>query len=1095
MPTSLFAQQTMPSHDSEEDSLFFEDSISPSNALFPSELLDPSSLLNIPSTTNGGPSSMNRPSPASDNSLSPLAYQQSFGLSSGSSSSRVPSLSPSTQSINLSNMGSISMNGHSPRSSSSPSSHSNFSLSATDDFLFNNNNSFDSTELDVLFQSEDSKMLLNGTGEDQTLNQFVNIPNGNEGQDKSNGQSLFFPDQQSNPFLTHDNDGNLDFLQNLLFSGNGNTNTLNGLGSDDTFDMLNLDSPISSGKKSSQSGFPIDFDFVQQAKAIGNMTHSQQQTLQPQYMKDQVKQEGWPIGHLNGFENQLQVNNDQMGNLGYGMNTNGSSLNQPSTDLSTSNFKQPRQTKVSQQPRQSNKTPAALKESSDPPVVGKHNKTERRYRQKVQAAQADLRDAIPALRVLYATSTEEQKRTTDFRAADGTVDGLGEVTRPNASAKATILIGAKKYIELLQRRSAMLQRKVDELEAFRLAVAGEDNLKLWQADFGARESLIQAAAEAAAMKAEEDSLDEDDDVDEEEEEQQPKRKRVKTATAPKQTRSKPGPKKKDQNSTTTTAQNVASGGLRMFAAFAVSFSFLPSASNVLKQTSTQSSTSTMPSAVIGQATTGQILSKLPLITAEHTSRLLARGLPGPIAPAPHTLIDWTWRLLVAVILAASMGPIISHWTKSEEKKKAGNISLFAKDCARLIVPVGKKVKASDDQAYWNQKAANIIGGAIKPSTLEKWHVVVHLHNTASEAYSLTLLALLQHDIPFLRSSTQIWRDAQSRITTSTPLPLATVLKLPLHEALRCAESLDRTSSPITAIAEQITLVHVYDLYSRFFIKLVDASTRSKSAGNTTASLKTLLSNLESYDIGQSLKLSAFDKEVRTTIEGLPKGSAAHALGLVLIGLWGIFVKPTPSAQAALATALAAEEVQGAGKGLSSISAMLELLYPGSKDVLAIHEVDKSLQENRLSKNALAVDKLALTCIEYIKLLISSNEVNDRTVNESRLKRLENSRNIQKASSHLRLVLTQIKFIGVGFEDSSILHPDDEEEEIEEDGEEEEVLDKREKDVHQDLENEVRRFELAKENLVRVLCDVSRRAAGRAGGRDEDSGLEGDLDDL
>ncbi|WWD07387.1 hypothetical protein V865_005485 [Kwoniella europaea PYCC6329] len=1095
MPTSLFAQQTMPSHNSEEDSLFFEDSISPSNALFPSELLDPSSLLHIPSTTNGGPSSMNRPSPASDNSLSPLAYQQSFGMSSGSSSSRVPSLSPSTQSINLSNMGSISMNGQSPRSSSSPSSHSNFSLSATDDFLFNNNNSFDSTELDVLFQSEDSKILLNGSGEDQTLNQFVNIPNnGSQGQDKSNGQSLFFPDQQSNPFLTHNNDGNLDFLQNLLFSGNGNTNTLNGMGNDDTFDMLNLDSPISTGKKSSQSGFPIDFDFAQQAKAIGNMTHSQQQTLQPQYMKDQIKQEGWPIGHLNGFENQLQVNNDQMGNLGYGININGSSLDQPSTDASTSNVKQPRQTKASQQLRQSNKTPAAPKESSDPPVVGKHNKTERRYRQKVQAAQADLRDAIPALRVLYATSTEEQKRTTDFRAADGTVDGLGEVTRPNASAKATILIGAKKYIELLQRRSAMLQRKVQELEAFRLAVAGEDNLKLWQADFGARESLIQAAAEAAAMKAEEDSLDEDDEVDEEEEEQQTKRKRTKTATAPKQPRAKPGPKKKDQNSTTTMAQNAASGGLRMFAAFAVSFSFLPSASNVLKQTSAQSSANAMPSGVIGQATTGQILSKLPLITAEHTSRLLARGLPGPIAPAPHTLIDWTWRLLVAVILAASMGPIISHWTKSEEKKKAGNVSLFAKDCARLIVPVGKKFKASDDQDYWNQKAANIIGGVITPSTLEKWHVVVHLHNTGSDVYSLTLLALLQHDIPFLRSSTQIWRNAQSRITTSTPLPLATVLKLPLLEALRCAESLDKTSSPITAIAEEITLVHVYDLYSRFFIKLVDASTRSKTAGNTTASLKTLLYNLESYDIGQSLKLSAFDKEVRTTIEGLPKGSAAHALGLVLIGLWGIFVKPTPSAQVALATALAAEEVQGAGKGLTSISAMLELLYPGSKDVLAIHGVDKSLQENRLSKNALGVDKLALTCIEYIKLLISSNEVNDRTVNESRLKRLENSRNIQKASSHLRLVLTQIRFIGFAFEDSSSLHPDDEvdDEEGEEDGE---VLD--EKDVHQDLglENEVRRFELAKENLVRVLCDVSRRAAGRASGRDDDSGLEGDLDDL
>nr|XP_019046899.1 hypothetical protein I302_03503 [Kwoniella bestiolae CBS 10118]OCF25829.1 hypothetical protein I302_03503 [Kwoniella bestiolae CBS 10118] len=1063
----------MPFSNKDDDSLLFEDSLSTSNALFSSDLLDPSSLLNIPSTSNGGPS-FNRHSPASDNSLSPLAYQQSFSMSG---SSRVPSLSPSIQSINLSNISSNSNNGQSPRSSSSPSSHSNFSLSATDDFLFNNN-SFDSTELDVLFQSEDSKMLLGG--EDQNLNQFVNIPNG--GMDKPNGQ-LFFPDQQSNPFLANNNDGSLDFLQHLF---SGNTNGFNNLSNDDTFDMLNLESPTSPNRKSSTAnGFPIDFDFAQQAKAIGNMTQSQQ-TMQPQWTKQD--QAGWPLAHLNGFENTLQ-GNEQVNNSGFGANENGSFfMNQPGSDMPLPNTKAT--VKKPKQPRQSNKAPAAPTEATDAPVVGKHNKTERRYRQKVQAAQADLRDAIPALRVLYATSTEEQKLTTDFRAADGTVDGLGEVTRPNASAKATILIGAKKYIELLQRRSAMLQRKVNELEAFRLAVAGEDNLKAWQADFGARESAIQAVEDAAAAKAEEDSLDEDDDVDEEEEEQQPKRKKAKTAAAPKQPRAKPGPKKKDPNAATSTiAQNAATGGLRMFAAFAVSFSFLPSASNVLKQTSTQSSTTGSPSGVIGQATTGQILSKLPLITADHTSRLLARGLPEPIAPAPHTLIDWTWRLLVAVLLAVSMGPIISRWTTQEEKKKAGNLSILVRDCAKLVVPADKRVKTPEhDRAYWNQKAADMVGGVNKPSALERWHVVLHLHSTASDAYSLTLLALLQQDVPLLRSSTDIWREAQAKITITTPVPLATVLKLPLHEALRCAESLEKTSSPIAAIAEQITLVHVYDLYSRFFIKLVDASTRSKSAGTTAASVKTLLSNLESYDIGQSLKSSAFDMEVRSSIEGLPKGSAAHALGLVLIGLWGIFVKPTPSAQVALATALAAEEVQGAGKGLSSISAMLELLYPGSKDVLAVHGIDKSVNEGRLPKNALSIDKLALTCIEYIKLLISSNEVNDPSVNSSRIQRLEASKRIQKSSSHLRLVLTQIKFIGFEETSHALEEYDAEEEDGSEDGE---VADKR----HMDLDNEVRRFELAKESLVKVLCNVSRRAAGRGMGRDEDSGLEGDLDDL
>jgi hypothetical protein len=39
------------------------------------------------------------------------------------------------------------------------------------------------------------------------------------------------------------------------------------------------------------------------------------------------------------------------------------------------------------------------------------------------------------------------------------------------------------------------------------------------------------------------------------------------------------------------------------------------------------------------------------------------------------------------------------------------------------------------------------------------------------------------------------------------------------------------------------------------------------------------------------------------------------------------------------------------------------------------------------------------------------------------------------------------------------------------------------------------FEDAKEKLVEVLATLGRRASSRAMGRDEDSGLEGDFDEL
>ncbi|WVF69541.1 hypothetical protein IAT40_004319 [Kwoniella sp. CBS 6097] len=1130
MPTTLYAAQPNMSSGQNDDDLFFDNSLSSyGNSLFPSDMLDSSSLLNVPNGVGniGGGYSMDmnsnlqqqRHSPSfsgASDTLSPSAYQQAYSIS-GSSSSRLPSLSPSTQSMHLSASG----HGHSPRSTSSPSSNSTFSLSATDDFF----NSFSSSELDMLFLADENSptdftapMVEQNTKPGQSLN----LPGLGGQQHHHHHHHHHHQRNPSNPnpnSLPTDSISSLDFLQNLLQTSSYNIDfahddNLNGNGNMGMMDpSISMNGTHRKVSDVSDTSSILNFDFAQQARAIGNIggqpqsgfqTQPPSQTIQPQATVFPGGQNGWNQPAANGQPIPMSEFSVQEADFVFGQPS--PTINEAKPDLAS----HPAKTKTKSTAAKARAAPpvqaseVAVNAPPAVPTVGKHNKTERRYRQKVQAAQADLRDAIPALRVLYETSTEEQKSTTDFRAADGTVDGLGEVTRPNASAKATILIGARMYIELLQKRSAMLQRKVDDLEAFRLAVAGEENLRSWQADFNGREKQIQAAADAAAaLKMDDDSLDEDEEAEEEEEENERKRKKPKTAAAPKVPRAKPGPKSKKAQAATI-AQTAADGGLRVFAAFAMSFSFIPSASTVLKQASTETKTTAgqvLPSGsgAVGTATTRQILSRIPLITAEHTSRLLARGLPAPLVPAPHALVDWTWRLLVAVILAVSMGPIIARWTKEkDEKRKAGNISLLARDCAQLMVPPMKKSKSDPkDETYWTQLAAGIVGGVFTPSTIERWHVIVHLNHTANDAYSLALLALLQPELPLLRSPQQIWRRAQSKLELSTSPALATVLRLPLSEVHRCAHLLEKTSSPISAIAEQIILVHVHDLYSRFFIRLVDASTRLKATSSPALSTKNLLANLETCDIGFNLKSSAFDREIRTAIQGLPRGSAAHALGLVLIGLWGIFTRPAPKAQAALASALAAEEVQGAGAGLSSVSAMLELLYPGSKDILASKGLDQATRAARLPRNALAIDKLATACIDYIKLLISSAELNEPEL--TRLQRLEASRKVQKDTAHLRLVLTQTKFIGVTgdlVEHESIdEHHSDSGSETGDESDQAEV-----EAVHQHvkyvgLENEGRKFAMAKERLVKVLCVVGRRAAGRASGRDEDSGLEGDLDEL
>lgn len=294
----------------------------------------------------------------------------------------------------------------------------------------------------------------------------------------------------------------------------------------------------------------------------------------------------------------------------------------------------------------------------------------------------------------------------------------------------------------------------------------------------------------------------------------------------------------------------------------------------------------------------------------------------------------------------------------------------------------------------------------KPSRAEKWRMQLHLRR-AGDARSLSISALLL-------DSESLW--VRARTLHSSP-----ALDMPFSDALRIV-NYHPSSNPLETLNNHTHLARLHDIYSRFFVLLVNTSTQSGST------LKAFRRNLEKGRMHDS----GLEKEIRAALLVIPQNTPAHALALVLVGLWGIFSGAT-QAHTALASAPRQE-------GLASVSAMLSLLYGTPFQ-----------RPSTIVPSLVAVDRIALVCIEYVKLVTLSESA------ESRTQRLEYSTRIRNMTSALRLALVNTQF-------------DDDEE----------------------MEMDVK---VAKQKLVAVLSMVGRKAAGRATGRDEDSGLEGDLDEL
>jgi hypothetical protein len=158
---------------------------------------------------------------------------------------------------------------------------------------------------------------------------------------------------------------------------------------------------------------------------------------------------------------------------------------------------------------------------------------------------------------------------------------------------------------------------------------------------------------------------------------------------------------------------------------------------------------------------------------------------------------------------------------------------------------------------------------------------------------------------------------------------------------------------------------------------------------------------------------------------------------------------------------------------SSVRAMLELLYPG----FAAHGEEKL----EVSETALALDGVARACIAYIGLLVKYRAISaakdiksgsdGKHAGLSRKERQEVSRYVAKTAGQIRVLLSKAHCVSART-GQAVAGSGQDQDEVEQ-GE----------------------FEDAKEKLVEVLATLGRRASSRAMGRDEDSGLEGDFDEL
>lgn len=766
------------------------------------------------------------------------------------------------------------------------------------------------------------------------------------------------------------------------------------------------------------------------------------------------------------------------------------------------------------------------KAKADPEKL--HNIVEQRYRKNVKGSLEMLRDTVPRLRHLYGTSTELQSKTTDIE-IEGKVCGVEDLGKPT---KKTVMEGARKYIVYLEREMARQNRRADYAENFISAAMGQ-TFDSWK--HGANEWLRQEQVEPDRLAAAEEKrlrsvyLDEagSDEEDEDEEEEKPKkRKRPSGENKPAEKKAitgKPASAKKARKSAALPGAGV------VLSSFSVAYTFFPKATSVFTSSSAGSNSS---------ATHGRVLAMdTPLKVATHSSAFLARALPQEIVPHPDDLMDWTMLIVLAIGLTAltwyvlerfiigsaeerEVAAVAEHRLRQSEMQKAiqdgqigdsrlrrllgvGSVRGVAADA---LLAAGKRVGVvfeKEDELEsraWLQVLASAVGSCechldeavvyecllthlpvSTDSTLPRLSSLhLRLHMAAQNTTSPSQLALDAFLAPTQAESVRSWSKARQAATYADDVVASTVTALPLRDARNLLNTVKPTAYPLQAIANQSVIIHLSDLTSKIYTTLMEST-----CGEGKTTLKGMSKNLQSPAILQLVQQDVFKAEVQDALIGVPRGTEGYALGLVLIGLWGLLAGQDAEARRELATLLAGEQTLGVASNFSSVTTLLSILAP------AYRPSGLPLPSHlNISEAAQDLDTLVTVCLHWISLLASAPRLALETA--PRLERLASSKKVKEVTLNLRVLLAHPAFRKTfeGAEKSSSAE-----------GSSDEASNNSSRPASINGEGlpltdvEVEVFDKVTYRLVEVLTVLGKKAGERASGRDEDSGVEGDLDEL
>jgi len=324
-----------------------------------------------------------------------------------------------------------------------------------------------------------------------------------------------------------------------------------------------------------------------------------------------------------------------------------------------------------------------------------------------------------------------------------------------------------------------------------------------------------------------------------------------------------------------------------------------------------------------------------------------------------------------------------------------------------------------------------------------------------------------------------------------------VAALQPRQAHALLDRIKPTSVPIEGIANQLVLEDLDRLFTQIYVRLVAASYPDQSNGTQ---LRVIADNLQHSSTISSLADSAFKTRIHSVLTGIERDTEAHTLGLVLIGLWGYIVGQEPVRQRALANMLIAQQLRrtdgSAIGGLISVDLVLGLILPGYKSPGATNKHESRGKAN-ISNMAQELDTIAAVCLRYLLLirsvpLLAKSEAN-------RQERQRSSLYVRQACLEIRVLLAQPAFdiqpdsetdqpLLIAAKDIQMLgiHAQPYSE-----------IDPLEGDTAQDAEEHAEQAEFSRQTdrLIDLMTIVGYRAAGRAAGRDDDSGVEGDLDEL